>query len=303
MESSPRVSSSQREFVMKGLKIPPLADVASYEMLEPAGESFGSHLKGIAFFLQAHQANGDADGIKGAAYWTWYRHEIWAALQTGRSMFLEDNYWQPEPLDSFNGLPVEELANRAIFLFGQCISFCNKCTAAQGSDTDAKRNDQHNRAVALDAALERWRSLLPSSMAHFFAERPPSADDRSSDFPFVWFIYPQSAIAYQVYHASRILLRLHCPSVPSRSSGTDRVQSLSTRREIEKSREQIFLVSNAGVADSWSLISTQCLFVAGLVTEGVLERHHTLKLIENCQRSSGRRTFCLADELRRLWAQ
>ena len=91
--------------------------------------------------------------------------------------------------------------------------------------------------------------------------------------------------------------------MPSESPGGDRIQSLYSRREIEKSREQIFMVSNAGVPDAWSLVSTQCLYIAGLVTEGVLERHHTLILIENCQLSSGRRTVCLADELRKLWSQ
>ncbi|KAL4791238.1 hypothetical protein BDV19DRAFT_314373 [Aspergillus venezuelensis] len=277
--------------------------LSTYEMLEPAGESFGSHLKGIAFFLQAHQANGDAQGIKGAAYWTWYRHEIWAALQTGRRMFLEETYWQPEQLESFSGLSVEDIANRVLFIFGQCISFCNNCIASQEIETDTHRQNQCHRAVALGAALGRWKNMLPFSMTYFFAEQPPSADGRCSDFPFMWFIYPQSAIAFQVYHASKILLRLHCPLMPSESPGGDRIQSLISRREIEKSREQIFMVSNAGVPDAWSLVSTQCLYIAGLVTEGVLERHHTLILIENCQQSSGRRTVCLADELRKLWAQ
>ncbi|KAL4955669.1 fungal-specific transcription factor domain-containing protein [Aspergillus filifer] len=277
--------------------------LSTYEMLEPAGESFGSHLKGIAFFLQAHQANGDAQGIKGAAYWTWYRHEIWAALQTGRRMFLEENYWQPKQLDSFSGLSVEGIANRVLFIFGQCISFCNDCITSQENKSDTHRQDQDHRAISLDAALERWKNMLPSSMTHFFAERPPSADGRCPEFPFMWFIYPQSAIAFQVYHASKILLRLHSPSMPSEFPGGDRIQSLTSRREIEKSREQIFMVSNAGVPDAWSLVSTQCLYIAGLVTEGVLERHHTLILIENCQRTSGRRTVCLADELRKLWTQ
>ncbi|KAL4920308.1 hypothetical protein BDW62DRAFT_15581 [Aspergillus aurantiobrunneus] len=280
----------------------PLADMVSYEMLGVAGENFGSHLKGIAFFLQARQVNGDAQGIGGAAYWTWYRHEIWAALQTGRRMFLEDNYWQPGRLDYFSGLSVEDTANRAIFLFGQCVSFCNDCTASHEVGSYEGGNSQHHSAVSLNAALERWKQMLPSSMAHFFAERPPSTDGNGvSDFPFIWFVYPQRAIAYQVYHASKILLRLYFPLLPCEITGTDRIQTLSSRREINRSREQVFLVSNAGVPDTWSLVSTQCLYVAGLVTDGVLERNHTLRLTEDCQKISGRRTICLADELRKLW--
>ncbi|KAL5333038.1 hypothetical protein BJX70DRAFT_392501 [Aspergillus crustosus] len=261
--------------------------LSTYEMLDVVGDSFGSHLNGIAFFLQSRQVNGDSQGIEGAAYWTWYRHEIRAALQTGRRMFLEDNYWQPEPLDSFNGLSVH-------------------CKPGPHDDDDDvnTQHAQHRRAVALDASLDQRQQKLPLSMAHFLADRHPNADgSRASDFPFEWFLYPPSAIAHQVYHASKILLRLHRPSLPSENTGPGRNQYLSNRREIEKSRQQIFLVSNSGIPDTWSLVSTQCLFVAGLVTEGVLEQHHTLRLIESCQRSSGRRTICLANELRRLCAQ
>lgn len=57
--------------------------------------------------------------------WTWYRHEIWAALQTGRQMLLDEAYWQPPPIETFEGVCVEDIANRVIFIFGQCVSFCN----------------------------------------------------------------------------------------------------------------------------------------------------------------------------------
>ncbi|KAE8164455.1 hypothetical protein BDV40DRAFT_114140 [Aspergillus tamarii] len=276
--------------------------LSTYEMFDVVGESFGSHLKGIAFFLQSRQVTGDASGIRGAAYWTWYRHEIWAALQTGRRMFLNESYWEPEPMESFNGLSVEDIANRAIFLFGQCVSFCNDDGLLPTAGRDERHNTHDHRAIALDAALENWKQRLPPSMSHFFAERP-SDSNGSHEFPFIWFIYPQSAIGYQVYHASKILLTLHSPSILSESTGPARIQSLSNRRQIERSREQIFLISNAGVPDTWSLISTQCLFVAGMVTDGVLEREQTLRLIEQCQKSSGRRTVCLADELRKMWSQ
>lgn len=112
-----------------------------------------------------------------------------------------------------------------------------------------------------------------------------------------------AAIAYQVYHASKILLNLNSyPAVPD-GFIIGSSQSLTHRREIEKSREQIFLVSNAGIPDTWSLVSTQCLYIAGMVTEGLLERSLTLELIEDCQKRSGRKTCVLADALRKLWSE
>ncbi|KAL3467672.1 fungal-specific transcription factor domain-containing protein [Aspergillus heterothallicus] len=278
--------------------------LSTYEMLDVAGESFGSHLKGVAFFLQSQGVNGDSCSIKGAAYWTWFRHEIWAALQTGRRMFLDDKYWQPKVVENFEGLSVEDIANRAIFVFGQCVSFFNDDTIGEGLDADEKRKAQRTRATELDTALETWKEKLPLSTAYFlFDESPPTERSASYRFPSQWFIYPQSAIALQVYHASKILLNLHYPPETVENACMGRFQHIDTRRCIERSREAIFQISNAGISDTWSLLSTQCLYVAGLVTNGVLERKRTLELIERCQESSGRRTKSLADTLRELWAQ
>lgn len=71
------------------------------------------------------------------------------------------------------------------------------------------------------------------------------------------------AIAYQVYHASKILLNLNFDPDPAESHCLGSMQFLHQRRQIEKSREQIFLVFNSGVPDTWSLVSTQCLYIAG----------------------------------------
>ncbi|CAI7590020.1 unnamed protein product [Penicillium bialowiezense] len=278
--------------------------LSTYEMLDVVGDSFGAHLRGVAYFLQSREVYGDACGIKGAAYWTWYRHEIWAALQRGQPMFLDEQYWKPEDVDDFENLCVEDIANRAIFIFGQCVSFCNDKSAPEGERANfERRKTREHRAESLRHALEDWKNKLSTSSAHFISETPPPSESTTYEFPFLWFVYPQSAIAYQVYHASKILLNLNSyPAVPD-GFIIGSSQSLTHRREIEKSREQIFLVSNAGIPDTWSLVSTQCLYIAGMVTEGLLERSLTLELIEDCQKRSGRKTCVLADALRKLWSE
>ncbi|CAI7669022.1 unnamed protein product [Penicillium crustosum] len=276
--------------------------LSTYEMFDVAGESFGAHLKGLAFFLQSRGVYGNATGIKGAAYWTWYRHEIWAALQTGQQMTLNESYWRPEDVDSFENLSIEEISNRAIFLLGQCVSFCNTKKVTEGM-THLDRTEQEKRLAALQHALEEWKEKLPATSSYCLSESASFPHTSSSySFPSIWFLYPQSAVAYQVYHASKILLNLHFESTTFQNSMKSLSQSLSQRRQIEKSREQVFLVSNSGIPDTWSLISTQCLYIAGLVTEGILERRRTIELIEDCQNRSGRRTIRLAEALQKLWA-
>lgn len=161
-------------------------------MLDVAGDSFGAHLRGVAYLLQSRGAHGDASGIKGAAYWTWYRHEIWAALQTGQPMFLDEQYWKPEDVDSFENLCVEDIANRVIYTFGQCVSFCNDRSVPEGVGAEERRKSRENRAESLRHALENWKDKLSTSSANFISQKPPPTEATTREFPFLWFVYPQS---------------------------------------------------------------------------------------------------------------
>jgi hypothetical protein len=161
----------------------------SYEMIDVVGESLGSHLRGVASLLQSRQICGSAFGIRGSCYWTWYRHEIWASLQTGRRISLDERYWQPPPLDTFEGLTIENIANRVIFIFGQCINFCND--DEQGSlSGDELLQARHAKAAELERALDEWKAKLPLSMSSFPAGYAVAYN--TSEFPSLWFIFPQS---------------------------------------------------------------------------------------------------------------
>ncbi|KAJ5234959.1 uncharacterized protein N7469_004127 [Penicillium citrinum] len=156
------------------------------------GTALAPILGGVAYLLQSRGAHGDASGIKGAAYWTWYRHEIWAALQTGQPMFLDEQYWKPEDVDSFENLCVEDIANRVIYTFGQCVSFCNDRSVPEGVGAEERRKSRENRAESLRHALEDWKDKLSTSSANFISQKPPPTEATTREFPFLWFVYPQS---------------------------------------------------------------------------------------------------------------
>ncbi|KAK3080091.1 hypothetical protein LTS18_003139 [Coniosporium uncinatum] len=275
-------------------------------MLEVIGESFASHLKGLAALLQAQGVNGDDIGVRGSVFWAWYRHEIWSCLLNERKMTLDETYWQPKPVANLDNMTQEEIANRITFIYGQAISFCNENSRSSDTEVLAARKV---RLEALEAALANWRRKLPSWMVDFAMDPEPDGfvgDARRASqrrpFSSLWFIYPQSAIAHQVYHAAQIVLALHNPQEENAVRGIGRQRSLSLRRHIERSREQICSVASSRIQEEQAFISVQCLFVAGLVTEGKEERRQTLDVIEDCQRISGRRTVCIADELRKMWS-
>ena len=177
--------------------------VYSYEMIDVAGENLGSHLKGVASLLQSRQVQGDMRGIRGAAYWTWYRHEIWAALQTGRRISLNETYWEPHPTGTLDHLEIEDVANRALFILGQCINFSNGHGVVEDLDPDELLRSRHTRAAQLELALEEWQSNRPPSMACFRIEQSmveQSQDGTAGGFPTIWFVFPQSGTYFFLLH-------------------------------------------------------------------------------------------------------
>ncbi|KAH8895307.1 hypothetical protein GQ53DRAFT_838975 [Thozetella sp. PMI_491] len=269
--------------------------LSTYEMLDVIGESMGSHLKGVAAILQSRHIHGDMEGVRGACYWTWYRHAIWIALKSGRRMSIDETYWKPKEVESFDNLPVEDIANRVLFILGQCVSYFNDPDQCLQDDADWARA-RNAKAVVLEKALEDWKVKLPPSMACFPLDN--SAPDGSSC---TWFLSPQSAIAHEAYHACNIILSINRPPPTPKPGGLGIYSFLNLRQKIAKSCEEIFLVANAGIPNAWSLVSVQCLYIAGLVMDKVHMKLRTLELIEDCQLRTGRRTVFLAEELRRLW--
>ncbi|PLB49926.1 hypothetical protein P170DRAFT_508218 [Aspergillus steynii IBT 23096] len=285
--------------------------LSTYEILDVAGDSFGSHLKGVASLIRSHRITGDEDGIRGATYWTWYRHEVWVAFQSGRRMFLDERYWRPGDMEGgFEGISMRDVANRVLFIFGQAVSFYVARYRAPGSEADVDGDTmtreewdarQRNRARELQDALADWERRLPASMRICLRQDQgqtgtgADAGHKINQFPALWFAYPESAVSHQLHHASKILLLLRTPTLRNDDD------PFLTRRELESSRREIFMVANSQINQAWGLISTQCLYVAGLVTDGILERECTLELIETCQRTTGRQTVCIADQLRGFW--
>lgn len=85
-------------------------------------------------------------------------------LQIGRHMSLNEGDWEPQPKVSFDGLTVEEMANCAIFLFGQYVSFCNDDSLIQSAGKDERRHTHDHQAIALDACRPRGLETKATTM-------------------------------------------------------------------------------------------------------------------------------------------
>ena len=161
--------------------------LSTYEMIDVVGDSLNSHLPGVASLLQARQVYGDSCGIRGACYWTWYRHEIWAAIRSGSCFSVDEKNWAPQSIESFGALTPHEVAKGVIFLFGQCIRICNK-QSVLGQDSSGFEDESEGDFSRLEACLDNWKAMLPPHMTHFktFHDAENIATGK------LWFLYPQS---------------------------------------------------------------------------------------------------------------
>jgi hypothetical protein len=109
-------------------------------------------------------------------------------------MSLGAEYWKPPPVDSFEQMTPEDIANRVIFIFGQCINFCYGDEDGGVSDfvgSDSWLGAREAKASALEAALDSWSTMLPASM-RCVAAICPAGEGGWSDSPSMWFMFPQS---------------------------------------------------------------------------------------------------------------
>lgn len=192
-------------------------------MIDVAGETLGSHLKGVASLLQSRQVQGDSESIRGAAYWTWYRHEIWAALQTGSRISLNETYWEPPLLESFDHLHVEDIANRAIFILGQCIDFSNGYGIGEEMEPDEMLQARHTRAAWLEMALDDWHAKLTPSMPCFLTDgekRGFSQDGDLGGFSTLWFVFPQSCKSLSTSKTRHVLSQCEAHNLHSYRSSS-----------------------------------------------------------------------------------
>jgi hypothetical protein len=126
-------------------------------------------------------------------YLSRYRHETWAALRTGRQMSLNETYWEPAPIDSYEHLRPHDIANRVIFIFGQCVNFCNNDCVSRCQTVEKWNDERVAKAESLEYALSAWKSKLPACMTCYSSESTSvRAGDPSNPFGSTWYIFPQS---------------------------------------------------------------------------------------------------------------
>ncbi|KAL5584342.1 hypothetical protein FOVSG1_013731 [Fusarium oxysporum f. sp. vasinfectum] len=258
--------------------------ISAYEMLDGSNADWEKHLKGVFWIQRSQTIHGHSDGLRQAVWWAWLCQDVWAAFREKRRPFT---FWKPNrPLADLNP---SELAARAVYNFAHVVGFCARDDAAKTPDYIAVKTQE---ADLLSRQLDYWASYLTCE----FQPLPMVAsDDEKNPFRQVWIQPPSFAVSMQVYYCSRILLDLHRPC----SGGYE--EYLGKQRILKRWAGIVCGIAKSLSDHASSVLSSQCVFVAGMVVEDPDQRVAILDILDTCSRRAGWPGYSLGRELKEIW--
>ncbi|KAK7542175.1 uncharacterized protein J3D65DRAFT_612875 [Phyllosticta citribraziliensis] len=259
--------------------------VSTYEMFDGSRKDWERHLKGVFWIQRSQEINGESGGLRAAIWMAWLTQDTWAAFRENRRAFTIFR-----PTRALKDLNEYELACRSVFLFTKAVNYCSKEEVELEPSSIAARAAKADGLLAL---LQEWQSFLTLK----FAPLPINDSVDSDIFQPIWIHPPAFAVAIQLHHAARILIHLNRPSVGGLGG------YMRTQKEVAASADTIAGIAMPLNDDGASLISSQCLFIAGMCTTDARKRDAILVLIDACRQRTGWPIKPLGEELQELWSR
>lgn len=257
--------------------------ISTYEMLDGSCRDWERHLKGVFWIQRSQIIHGDSKGLKQAVWWAWLCQDVWAAFREKRKTLT---FWTP--MRTYGDLNSYELASRSVYLMAKVVNYCSR------EETDASENQVQPRidkAEVLLEMLDEWKNYLTVE----FSPLPVDKSVYPDVFEPIWIHPPAFGVALQLNCCARILVLLHRPSL----GGLNRYME-----------QQIVLARCVGYIcgiamtlsdDASCIMSSQCLFIAGMCIQDVLQREAVIKLIDSCRQRTGWPIKSLSEELKEFW--
>lgn len=261
--------------------------ISTYEMLRGSRKDWQQHLQGVFWILRSRQIEVEACSLESTTWWAWLRQDIWVAFRERRRTY---STWAPKKTYAELSGNIYEIASRAVWILAQVVNFC----AAQPADGPAAQEDLQLRFAwvkLLRKMLREWESHLTVE----FSPLPASIGSGDIEIFTPRLIHPQClGVAMQVHHVSRILVCAHEPSVGGNLLGFTR-----RNKVIQESIEMVCGIGMTLIEDAASMMSCQCLFIAGVFIQDMRKRERVLEML-NSRRNSWP-TPSLASELQAMW--
>ncbi|KAI0894733.1 fungal-specific transcription factor domain-containing protein, partial [Annulohypoxylon nitens] len=257
--------------------------VSAYEMLDGSSENWERHLKGVFWIQRSQVIHGDSKGLRQAVWWAWLCQDVWAAFREKRKPFT---FWRP--IRGLDELDPYELASRSVYLFAQAVGFCSREQQEEGKK-DIK--GRLHKADSILQMLEDWREHLTVE----FEPLPTPSAQPNENFPAVWIHPPLFGVAMQVYYCSIILVSLERPILGGMGD------HLELRKTLSKCIQMVCGIAKTQEDYESSIMSSQCLYIAGLSVENINERTQVLSLLLERQERCGWPTQSLGGDLSATW--
>ncbi|KAK3634868.1 hypothetical protein LTR56_014993 [Elasticomyces elasticus] len=257
--------------------------VSTYEMIDGAGKGWERHLKGV-FWIQRY-----ASAV------------TWAAFRERRRCF---SFFKPTR--SYESMDPWDMASKVVYILAQSVNYSSEEEKQQGERDLAGRILRANTLLDL---LAEWRDSIS---VHFQPLPMASLPDRA--FRPVWIHPPAFGVSLQLYSMARLLLLIHQPAaggyleygeiLRKRDRMHERALTLGRDRDITACIDEIGSIAMNVLDDASRLMSTQCLFAAGLYCTDNIKRECIAELItEHATHTGWPSNVDLAEELRLEWSR
>ncbi|KAL5050532.1 hypothetical protein BDW71DRAFT_102098 [Aspergillus fruticulosus] len=257
--------------------------ISTYEMLDDSSQDWQRHLEGVFLIQRSQVIHGDSGGLKSAVWWAWLCQDVWAAFREKRKALT---FWVPKK--TYADLAPSEIAARSMFVLAKVINYCSREDSAL---TEIDMQARVDGAKHLRSMLDEWWNHLTVE----FTPLPAMAPSHPAEFRPIWIQTPAFAVAIQLHCVAHILLCSHEPCI----GDLDRYLERQTR--IRQCVEIICGIAMTLKDDASGLISSQCIFIAGMFTQESNSRECVLNLLESCRRRTGWPVHSFGDELKQLW--
>ncbi|KAL4753905.1 hypothetical protein BDW72DRAFT_201136 [Aspergillus terricola var. indicus] len=257
--------------------------ISTYEKLDDSSQDWQRHLEGVFLIQRSQVIHGDSGGLKGAVWWAWLCQDVWAAFRERRKTLT---FWVPKK--TYADLSPSEIAARSMFVLAKVINYCSREESALAETNIQARVDG---AKHLRGMLDEWWNHLTVE----FTPLPAMAPKQPAAFRPIWIRTPSFAVAVQLHCVAHILLCSHEPCI----GGLDGYLEWQTR--IRQCVEIICGIAMTLHDDASGLISSQCIFIAGMFTQESNSRECVVDLLESCRRRTGWPVHSFGDELKQIW--
>ncbi|XEV02491.1 hypothetical protein FSHL1_007778 [Fusarium sambucinum] len=240
--------------------------VSTYEMLRGSRQDWQKHLQGVFRILRSRQIEVETSSLESTTWWAWLRQDIWVAFREKRRTYT----------------------SRAVWIMAQVINFC---AVDSSVEMEGGMVERISWAKALKNMLIEWQSHLTVEFSAL-----PTMGHYGTDVFKPHLIHPQCfGLAVQLHHCSRILIAAHEPQL-------DGIQGLLKLQK--ETQQSIDIVCGIGMTlneDASSMLSSQCLFIAGMFTQDPRQKEAVLEMLDSCQKRCGWPTPSLRSELEEIW--